>query len=146
MHEKSGRRVPTPDPNRPPWQQSETLNTEQIEGYDFVEQQSYRKGEKVPRGTPGSTRPDNYSRMLKLSVEVKNYDVRTKRGLGDMVSDIAAQAAHRALHLPRGTRQALVIDVRGQQLAAGMLDEIRKRIVMRCGSIFDSDNIEFMVD
>lgn len=126
---------------RPTWQESERRVTEELDGHDFTDQTSFRNRDPVPRGTPDSTRPDNYSPTHRLSVDVKNYDVTTAKGRARLVDNVAKQVKQRAEHLREGTRQGVVLDVRGQAVAAEQLQKLQDRIVERSGGLITSDDI-----
>ena len=81
-----------------------------------------------------------------MSVDVKNYDLSTPRGRDRLVADIATQAAGRAPNLPGNTRQATIVDVRGQDTTPELLDQIRTRIVDASGGQISADNIVFTTD
>jgi hypothetical protein len=68
----------TQNPHRPTWQESEQHVTDDLDWADFNDQRSFVKGKEVPRGTRGSTRPDNYSETFRLSVDVKNHGIERK--------------------------------------------------------------------
>lgn len=144
IRERSARPVRPNDDTRPTWQDSEADATAHLAGYDFVEQPSFRDGRKVPRGTRGSTRPDNYSESLKISVDVKNYDLTTFDGQENFVYDCVRQAEHRARQLPPGTRQSLMIDVRGQAVSLPVLERVRQMIADGTDAMIDPSNIMFM--
>ena len=40
----------------------------------------------------------------------------------------------RVIHLPEGTKQTIVIDIRGQNISSSSLREIRNRIIEKSGS------------
>ena len=96
------------------------------------------------RGMAGSTRPDGYSSSLRMSVEVKNYGIVTAKGQAKLVKRIVDQVAQRAPHLPKGSRQGIVIDVRGQRVSSSTLTRLRERIVRDAGGLVASDDIVFL--
>ena len=131
--------------SRPSWRESESEATAQLTESGFSDQVSFREGGRVPRGTPGSTRPDNYSRLLSFSVDVKNYNVETAAGRSSLVTNVVNQAIERAKHLPLGTQQGVMIDVRGQSLSQETIDQLRARIVTRSGGLLKGDNVVLLI-
>jgi hypothetical protein len=139
---RSERTPRTQNPDRPGWRESEIRVTEDLKGGDFEDQASFQYGQRAPHGSPGSVRPDNYSAKNKISVDVKNYDVTGAEGRGDLVDNVVTQAHERALHLPPGTRQSVVIDARGQAVSARVLDSLRRQILASAqGLILGPDDI-----
>jgi hypothetical protein len=100
---------------------------------------SYFQGVEVPRGFPGSTRPDVVVNLDAL--EAKNYILSTSRGRSSLVSNVLDQAQSRALQLPAGMRQRVILDMRGQSFTEKQLNLIngmRDRIIQRSnGAIYD---------
>ncbi len=134
------------DPGRPTWQESEQRVSDDLNWADFDDQRSFQDGKEVKRGTPRSTRPDNYSDSLSLSIDVKNYDVSKRSGRRRLVSKVVEQLRDRALHLPAGSRQGVVVDVRGQAVDEAVTNEIRTQIVEKAGGLIDASNIEFITE
>ncbi|NML35487.1 hypothetical protein [Paraburkholderia antibiotica] len=55
---------------------------------------SYKDGEQVPYGTPGSVRPDFVAQDGTASFEVKNYNIATNSS--GLINNVANQAVQRA--------------------------------------------------
>ena len=91
------------------------------------DQVSFVDGNEVPYATPGSTRPEGYA--VGGSLEVKNYNVQTAAGRSALVRNVTQQAIERATHLPPGTQQRLIIDVRGQEISNELRQQLVERIV-----------------
>ena len=72
-------------------------------------------GKEVPYGTKGSVRPDYYKEGS--SVDIKNYNVETATGRSNLANNISKQYYQRITHLPQGTKQSVLIDVRGQNVS-----------------------------
>lgn len=105
--------------------QSEIDTTEALPG--SREQVSYIGGVEVPYGTKGSVRPDNI--IGNTAVEVKNYRANNEASLNRLYNTIENQYSRRVTHLPPGTHQRFVIDVRGQDFefsSAGDLFMLRR--------------------
>jgi hypothetical protein len=56
------------------------------------------------------------------------------------------QCDHRQTHLPEGTQQALVIDLRGQNVSAVLQERLRARVVHSSQGLIHPDNIHFLTD
>lgn len=120
---------------RPSWQQSEIDI-----GLDYPEyayQQSFINGHKTSYGKRGSVRPDFYAPGH--SVEVKNYDITTASGRRSLVKTVVRQYEQRLEHLPIGTKQTVVADIRGQQVTHVMMRDLRNEILQQTHG-----NIEFI--
>lgn len=109
---------------RPTWKQSEKDVAKEYPGYK--EQQSFKGGESVQHGTRGSSRPDLY--IKGHSIEVKNYNVTTTSDRSNLVNNVSNQVNKRVSDLPIGTKQTVIIDVRGQNVSRQILREIKLAI------------------
>lgn len=81
------------------------------------EQVSFLNGKEVANGTSGSTRPDvivrNANGTVK-AIEVKNYNLKDLNCRSSMINKLKKQVQDRLLHLPEGSTQEIVLDVRGR--------------------------------
>ncbi len=134
------------DPTRPTWQESEWQTNKDLDWADFTGQRTFGRGQDVRHGMAGSTRPDGYSQLFRLSVEVKNYGIKSRKAETGLVQKIIGQMAERAPHLPKGSRQGVVIDVRGQRFPASRLTALRARIVRDAGGLVAPDDIVFLTE
>lgn len=82
--------------SRRTWRASEMRVAEEFslsDGYQY--NRSYKMIDgvltEVPYGTAGSQRPDFYNPELNKIIEVKNYNITTANGRGNLASNIAAQ-------------------------------------------------------
>jgi filamentous hemagglutinin len=116
-------------------------STAELAEFGFRGQRSYLGGRQVPYGTPGSVRPDLVSENLKLSVDVKNYNVTTAQGRHRLVQDVIGQTGPRAANLPEGMRQGVIIDIRGQQVSDKLLNRMIDRIVKQSNGAIQPENI-----
>ena len=114
-------------PNRPTWQESEDDVGRDL-GPGAKPQISFKNGVEVPRGTPGSVRPD-YIQGDIASFEVKNYNIETNAA--GLIRNVSDQAIQRAQHLPVGIQQRVIIDIRGQSVSESRQEEILESIVSR---------------
>ncbi|MGE5180825.1 MAG: hypothetical protein ACM31C_02125 [Acidobacteriota bacterium] len=133
--------------DRPTPAESESrVSDVELEGLPFRDQVSLRQGKEVPYGTAGSTRPDNYSAALAVSVEVKNYDLGSARGEHKLIQNVVGQAQRREGHLPRGTEQKVMIDIRGQTVSPEQQARLRVRIAESSDGRITAENIRFITD
>ncbi len=111
--------------SRPTWRQSEAdvgnLNP------DYEAQKSFLNGKEVPYATSGSSRPDFYK--TGSSIEVKNYNVTNSSGRNSLINTVSNQVDKRNINLPSGTKQIIIIDIRGQQVSNDVLRRIRTSIL-----------------
>jgi hypothetical protein len=115
------------DKTRPSWRQSE-IDVEK----DFPEynaQKSFKEGKEVPYGEKGSSRPDLY--QTGHSIEVKNYKITTSSGRSRLVNNVSKQVEKRLSDLPSGTKQSVIIDIRGQNVSDEILDELYEKIMKK---------------
>ncbi|SFT24687.1 cytoplasmic protein, partial [Bacillus sp. 103mf] len=122
---------------RPSWKASENEVGKIFEGY--TDQVAFKDRQEVSRYTKGSTRPDFY--IEGHSIEVKNYDVSTKSRRTNLVNTIVKQVNDRVAHLPEGTKQTIIIDIRGQTVSNDILREIRAEISKKANTL---PEIEFI--
>ncbi|MBC1523888.1 hypothetical protein HB884_06665 [Listeria booriae] len=116
-------------PARPSWKKTETDVEADYAGYR--RQVSFLDGKEVKYGTKGSVRPEAYD--IGHSVEAKNYNVQTSSGRSNLVRNVSNQVESRVKHLPEGTDQTVIIDVRGQSVSNEILKEIRRKILEKSG-------------
>ena len=114
--------------SRPSWRQSEKDVAKMYPKYN--QQVSFLNGKVVPYGTKGSSRPDFYRNGT--SIEVKNYAVLTESGKKSLVQNISKQVRQRVVNLPAGTKQVIIIDVRGQTISHSALKQLRNSILEKC--------------
>ena len=118
--------------SRPSWRDSEIEIGKDYPNYEA--QRSFLNGKEVPYGTKESVRPEYYHNGIKNSIEVKNYNIETSAGRNRLINNISIQVKQRVMHLPEGTKQTVVIDIRGQNISSSSLREIRNRIIENSGS------------
>jgi Pre-toxin TG len=112
---------------RPSWRQSEIDIGKEYPEYSA--QKSFKNGKEVPYGTKGSSRPDYYKEGF--SIEVKNYKIITPEGRSRLVNNISTQFEKRLGDLPRGTKQTVIIDIRGQNVSEEILDDLYDKIMKK---------------
>ncbi len=118
---------------RPNWRDSESDVGKSYPNYDY--QKSFKGGNEVPYGTKGSVRPEYYTRGH--SVEVKNYNIETSSGRNNLINNVSKQVKQRTTNLPEGTKQTVVIDIRGQNVSNDTLKNVRNRIIEKSKSNVD---------
>ena len=116
--------------SRPTWRQSETDVGDLNPSYEA--QKSFLNGKEVPYATRGSSRPDFYT--TGSSIEVKNYNVTNSSGRNSLINTVSNQVNKRITDLPSGTKQTIIIDVRGQQVTNDVLRQIRTSILEKCNT------------
>lgn len=119
---KGGASVP-----RPTWRQSELDAVADFPEYKA--QKSFLNGKEVPYGTKGSVRPDYYKSGF--SVDIKNYNVESTNSRSNLARNIETQYSQRIENLPDGTKQAVLIDVRGQNVSISALLVLYNDIIQR---------------
>ena len=120
------------------WRQSE-IDFGRILGPKAKEQVSYLDGKIVKRGTSGSVRPDYV--IGNEAFEIKNYDIN--KNSSALVKTISEQAIKREKHLPKGMKQQIIIDVRGQEVTQQTLDSISQKIQKKTEGIIGESQIKF---
>ncbi|MDM5455730.1 ribonuclease YeeF family protein [Bacillus subtilis] len=115
---------------RPSWRQSEIDIGKEYPGYK--DQVSFKDRTEVKHGTKNSSRPDFYD--TGHSIEVKNYKLTTSSGRSNLVRIVSNQFNKRLKDLPEGTKQTVIIDVRGQTVSRDVLRDVKRKIDERTDS------------
>ena len=113
--------------SRPTWRQSELDAATDFPGY--ADQKSFINGKEVSYGTKGSVRPDYYKEGF--SVDIKNYNIENASGRSNLARNIEKQYYQRIENLPNGTKQSVMIDIRGQSVSDEVLSELYDEIMRR---------------
>lgn len=94
-------------------------------------QASFKDLKRVPHGTKGSTRPDIVE-STGTSVEVKRYKIEN---LSNMIATIRKQVDDRRRELPydQHSKQAVIIDFRGQKISRKQVAEVRQQVAQAVG-------------
>lgn len=142
-----GGRNATPSPNQnvgkenaTKGQQSDADVGKDLDGTGARPQVAYKDGKEVSPNTPESVRPDWCIGEI-CSIEVKNYNLATNSG--GLIRDVTRQALDRAVHLPEGMEQLLVIDIRGQKVTPAQRAAIVKAISENTGGVIKAPSIQF---
>ena len=83
----------------------------------------------VPYGTKGRVRPDYYKDGF--CVDIKNYNVESASGRSNLARNIEKQYYQRIENLPDGTKQSVMIDIRGQNVSDEALGALYDDIMQR---------------
>ncbi|WP_041185057.1 MULTISPECIES: hypothetical protein [Bacillus cereus group] len=86
----------------------------------------------------GASREQFYQRFNKVKpkmftvlIEAKNYNVMISSGRRSLINIVVKQFEDRLKHLPEGSHQTVVIDVRGPDETGEILKQIREEINQR---------------
>ncbi len=123
--------------SRPTWRQSELDAATDFPDYDA--QKSFINVEEVPYGTKGSVRPDYYKDGF--SVDIKNCNVESASGRSNLARNIEKQYYQRIENLPDGTKQSVMIDVRGENVSDEALGALYDDIIPTSNA--DISNIDY---
>lgn len=121
----------------PGWRDSEIYVNNQTK--NAIEQASYFNGKKVSNSTLGATRPDvtiEYANGSVKAIEVKNYELASSKHRSSLLIELKRQITERIQHLPAGSTQEIVLDVRGRQYSTDFLEEVVALIKNYLNSIY----------
>ena len=93
--------------------------------------------------TAGSVRPD-FIINGKKAVEAKNYDIA--KNTSGLISKVVEQVNKRVVHLPKGMKQEIQIDIRGQRVTKVTFERIQREIVKRCNGALSERDIKTIGD
>lgn len=114
---------------RPSWRQTELDAASDYE--EYAAQKSFKNGKEVPYGTRGSVRPDFCKKGH--SMDTKNYRLDKASGRRRLVRNVVGQYRQRVNHLPAGTKQTVLADIRGQNIPRRDLRNLEREIRKRTG-------------
>jgi hypothetical protein len=126
--------------SKPKWRQSE-IDVGKTLGPKARNQVSYLNGKEVRHGLEGSVRPD-FVVGNKASFEVKNYTIATNKG--GLIRDVVRQVKERAVHLPKGMKQEIRIDIRSQSVTPETRMEITRKIWNKTEGIVTEAQVKFI--
>lgn len=66
-----------------------------------------------------------------FSIDVKNYNVETASGRSNLARNIEKQYYQRLSNLPEGTKQSVLIDIRGQNVSQDNISALYNNIMER---------------
>jgi RHS repeat-associated protein len=128
-------------PQRPSWQQSEIDVAADLRGWQS--QQSFMNGRAVDYGLEGSVRPDFSHATQPMHVDVKNYNLSGPLNRARLYSNLELQSLSRAQHLPSGSFQGVILDIRGQNLDPAVLQRIARNIEVVTGGRIRAQDVIF---
>lgn len=120
----------------PSWKQSEQYVLEKYGHGNAAEQIAYLNGQEVSVFQEGSTRPDvvvNLGDHLE-AIEVKNYNL--EQNASQLCHVIKREVTDRVAHLPEGSTQRIVLDVRGRGYTQSFTEKISYQIQSYCADIY----------
>lgn len=126
------------------WRESEQY-VQQL--YGGSEQMSFLDGQVVPKGTPGSTRPDVVRQLADgtwEAIEVKNYNLENSNNVFELYSELEREIAARAANLPTGYVQRIVLDVSGRGFGKELVTSVTEGIIARLASIYPNIPIDII--
>ena len=108
------------------------------------EQVTYYKGEEGPYGTLGASRPDLVKKVGKSlhAYEIKNYNLKDNKSLLKRV--LRTQIKDRAINLPSGTQQRVLLDVRKRGYNEIELKSFANEIKMELNDIVPDIPVDFL--
>ncbi|MET3656329.1 hypothetical protein [Sporosarcina psychrophila] len=71
------------------------------------------------------------------SIEVENYKITTSSGRSRLVNNVSKQVVKRLRDLSGGSKQSVIIDIRGQNVSDGILDELYGKIMKKTNGKVD---------
>jgi hypothetical protein len=129
---------------RPTWQQSQEQLGALFEEAGYRPQVPFKQGKEVNPFTEDSVRPEFYKSGE--SVEVKNFNLETAHGRRNLIQRTTEQAIKRVTHLPPGTVQKVIIDIRGQNVPLEVRRQVIADLVEKSGGALTTDSITFLID
>lgn len=109
-------------------------------------QVSYLNGKEVSSSVSGATRPD-LSRIVKgkiEAIEVKNYNLNSKKSREYLIMELKRQITNRAKHLPVGSTQRVVLDVQGRNYGKSLLKNVIQSIKDSCKEVCPDLAVDIM--
>ncbi len=124
-------------------QQSEA---QALKVYGGEAQKTYLNGKEVPYGTPGATRPDITKNVDGVSefIEVKNYNLKSKKNQQNLYTELKRQIKERVENLPEGSKQRVVLDIRGRGYSKELLKEVVNNIQNRCNEFYPNLPVDLL--
>lgn len=126
------------------WRESEQYVQEL---YGGSEQMSFLDGQLVPKGTPGSTRPDVVRQLADgtwEAIEVKNYNLANSNSVFELFTELEREIAARAVSLPEGYVQRIVLDVGGRGFSGDLVNSVIEGILTRLANIYPNIPIDII--
>lgn len=111
----------------PKWRQAELRALNENGGY---EQLSFLDGKQVPKGTPGSTRPDVIQNLGDHihATEVKYYNLESPACRNTLYRELKREIPNRVINLPPNATQSIVLDVTGREFRDETITMVKNEI------------------
>lgn len=106
---------------------------------DAIEQAAYLDGKQVSSTTLNSTRPDvviQNANGTVHAVEVKNYSLDSTASRNGLLKTLEHQITARTQHLPTGSTQEIVLDVRGRGYTTELIESVITSIKDRLNGVY----------
>ena len=127
---------------RPTWRQTEQ-DIGKMLGKDVRYQVKYNRGVETKVNIADTVIPDIVYKG-KVAIEAKNWNI-AKNSSG-MIREIVRQVKERVIHLPKGMKQEVYIDIRGQKVTEATFNKMRQKIVERCNGALNKNDIKWIGD
>lgn len=104
-----------------------------------IEQVSYLNGKKVSNTIRGTTRPDvvvQNANGTVNAIEVKNYNLESPGNRNNLLIELKRQVQARITHLPSGSTQEIVLDVRGRGYSTRFIDKVVDWLQSKLDSVY----------
>jgi len=109
-----------------------------------LNQPSFKSGNWVKNTVKGSVKPESFNFMTKTATEVKNFTFTPKGVNEGSIKTLVDQIISRRTHLPAGSVQNVIVDLRGQNVPASQQMHFKSTVLTQAGS--QNVNIEFKTD
>ena len=122
---------------QPTWQESEQTVLKRTNNAE--KQIAYIDGKQVAYNTNTATRPDVVVKNKNGTVhaiEVKNYNLAEKNNRSVLLDSLEHEIADRNKHLPSGSTQEIVLDVRGRNFSKDVINNAKTEILERLKDIY----------
>ena len=70
------------------------------------------------------------------AIEVKNYNLASSNSRSGLYRELERQVTNRVNHLPSGSTQEIVLDVRGRGFSKDVIQNVVANIQSRCASVY----------
>ena len=110
-------------------------------GKDVRYQVKYNRGVETKVNIADTVIPDIVYKG-KIAVEAKNWNI-AKNSSG-MIREIVRQVKERVIHLPKGMKQEVYIDIRGQKVTKSAFKKVSQKIVEKCDGVISKEDIKIL--
>ena len=133
---KNSKKIPTP-------RESELRV---LKKYGGDEQVSFLNGEQVSMATRNATRPDvvRYTDGVLEAIEVKNYNLDSATSRSTLYKELERQVTDRVQNLPKGSKQRIVLDVKGRGYSDDLIENVISNIRLKCADVYPNIPIDIL--